>query len=236
MTENPYATPAAAPQAQGFREGAGPVQADFSPIEMLKQGKELIADQYWTFFGVAALGMLVGSAAPFGIILGPMLCGIYMCFLKKARGEHVELNLLFKGFDHFKNSFIAMMIMMAAMFAVMIPLGVVFGIIMAAAGPDLAVVGIIVFYLGILVVSVAVGVFTMFAFPLIADRGYAPMDALKTSYRGAMMNLGSMLALVFLNFFISIVLAMFCYFPAFLFMPISFAALTLVYLKIFPDQ
>jgi uncharacterized membrane protein len=236
MTQNPYATPSAAPAGPTVTEGPGPVRAEFSAIDMLKAGKDLIADQYWTFFGVAALGILIGSAAPFGIILGPMMCGMYMCYLKKARGEQVDINLLFKGFDHFKESFIATMLMVLAMVVLMIPFGVILALVMAAAGSDAALVAIGGFYLFIFLASMVIGAFTLCTYPLIADRGYKAMDALKASVAAGRMNFGPIFVLMILNLIISLVLMMFCYLPAFFFMPVSFGAFTLVYQKIFPDS
>ena len=55
------------------------------PIECIKEGYNLIKDQYWLFVGIAAIGMLIGSAVPLGILMGPMMVGIYMAIFK--RGE-----------------------------------------------------------------------------------------------------------------------------------------------------
>lgn len=236
MSSNPYATPRARPDdpSEPIPHG-GPVKADLRPVELLKAGKELISDQYWTFFGVAGLGILIGSAAPFGIVMGPMMCGIYMCFLKKARGESVELNLLFKGFDFFAQGFIAMLVMMVAMMFVIIPFMV--GVVFMARGDPEAFLGMIFGMYGLIfVVSIGLGIFTMFAFPLIADRGYKAIDALKLSFKAATMNLGGLALMMLLNSVVSIFLMLFCYFPAFLFMPVSFAAFALAYLQIFPDE
>ena len=49
--------------------------------------------------------------APMSILMGPMLCGTYMCFFARMRGEEVKFGKLFKGFDHFLESFVAILIM-----------------------------------------------------------------------------------------------------------------------------
>ena len=60
-----------------------------APVECVKEGWNLIKDRYWLFFGISIVGLLVGSA--FAIVLmGPMMCGIFICFLQRKRGEQVE--------------------------------------------------------------------------------------------------------------------------------------------------
>jgi len=54
------------------------------PVECLKEAWGLIKDQYWLFLGICAVGMLIGSA--FAIVLmGPMMCGIYLCLFQRMR-------------------------------------------------------------------------------------------------------------------------------------------------------
>lgn len=50
------------------------------PIELLKEGRQLVGEQYWLFVGITFVGMLVGNAVPMAILLGPMMCGIYLCY------------------------------------------------------------------------------------------------------------------------------------------------------------
>src|SRR5687768_17781959 len=80
--------------------GRGVIQ----PVECIREGYELIRDQYWLFVGMAAIGVLIGNAVPFGILMGPMVVGLYMALFRKRRGELVEFGILFKGFDTFGDS------------------------------------------------------------------------------------------------------------------------------------
>ncbi|MEQ9495506.1 MAG: hypothetical protein RIT81_01575 [Deltaproteobacteria bacterium] len=238
MSSNPFATPRASADLEddaGPIPHRGPVKADLRPIELLKRGKDLISDQYWTFFGVTGLGILVGSAAPFGIILGPMMCGMYLCLVRKARGDDsVTVNDLFKGFDFFKQGFIAMMIGTVAILLAIVPFMIAL-VVTIRSDPDGFIAVLLSMYAVIFALSMVVNVFMMFAFPLIADRGYTAIDALKTSFRAAKMNLGGLLLLSLTSAVVGLILALMCYVPAFLFMPVSFAAFTLAYLEIFPD-
>ena len=63
--------------------------------------------QYWLFVGMTFVAFFIGSAVPFGILMGPMMCGIYLTCFAQRRREPVEFGLLFKGFDFFGPSVIA---------------------------------------------------------------------------------------------------------------------------------
>src|SRR5205807_9942166 len=80
-------------------------QTDFrvgviQPVECIKEGWALIKDQYWLFFGISIVGILIGGAVPI-VLLGPMMVGIFICLLQRLRKERVEFGTLFKGFDQF---------------------------------------------------------------------------------------------------------------------------------------
>ena len=57
------------------------------PVECIRDGYDLIRDQYWLFVGMAAIGVLIGNAVPFGILMGPMMVGLYMALFRKRRGR-----------------------------------------------------------------------------------------------------------------------------------------------------
>jgi len=77
------------------------------PVECLSQGWELIKNQYWLFVGMSVVGMLIGGAVPLGILMGPMMCGVYLALLKTEAREPVEFATLFKGFDYFVDGMLA---------------------------------------------------------------------------------------------------------------------------------
>ena len=88
------------PNMSEFRAGA------VSPVECLKAGWATIKDRYWLFLGMTLLAMLIGGAIPI-VLIGPMMCGLYMCLLGKMRGEPVPFDRLFKGFDYFVPGLVA---------------------------------------------------------------------------------------------------------------------------------
>ena len=64
----------------------------------------MLGDQYWLFVGICLVGILIGSIVPMCIMLGPMMCGMYLCFRYRMNGIQVRFETLFKGFDVFVNA------------------------------------------------------------------------------------------------------------------------------------
>jgi hypothetical protein len=217
------------------------------PVECLKGGLALIQDQYWLFFGMTLLGMLIGGAAPFGILLGPMMCGLYLCYFSKMRGEPVRFELLFKGFDYFGKSVLAGVAQTAPMFIV-----IFLGFLPALAIPSMlfqgahrgqpngallggvfAAIGLFTF-LAVMVGSLIALLFA-FSYPLIIERHMATGDALKTSARAVLANAGGMLGLFLLNALLGLVLTLLCCVGTYFVLPIVMASYAIAYRSIFPE-
>src|SRR5438477_8491616 len=91
-----------------------------SPVECLTAGWAVIKDRYWLFLGISLVAMLLGGAVPI-VLIGPMMCGLYLCLLAKMRGEPVEFEKLFKGFDYFVPGLVAAAIQTIPIFIVLVP-------------------------------------------------------------------------------------------------------------------
>ena len=218
------------------------------PIECIQEGWTLIKDQYWLFIGIVLVGMLIGGAVPI-VLMGPMMVGIYICFIRKMRGEKIEFGTLFKGFDHFVPALIATLIQMAPVIVVMIPAYLIMVALFVAIAPHGGgmsqedgsgfVAIFMVFYFAmicmIMIISILVGIFFMFVFPLIADRRLSGLDAVKLSMRAGKANFGGVLGLLLMNAVISFAGALACYVGAFFVVPIAFAANAAAYRRVFPD-
>src|SRR6185503_20528178 len=89
-------------------------RAAVQPIECLSAGFALMRDRYWLLFGISAVGMLIGSVFPL-ILLGPMMCGVYLVLFEHIRGRPIQFGMLFKGFDYFVNSLIATLLFFVPM-------------------------------------------------------------------------------------------------------------------------
>jgi uncharacterized membrane protein len=220
------------------------VQTPVQPGRCLEQGWALIRDRYWLFLGITVVGMLIGSALPL-VLMGPMMCGIYLCYFRKIRGEEIPFETLFRGFDHFVEALIATLVIMGASFLVIFPtimagIGIMFfGIFnltqsQSESGGLLMAGSFLLFFFLIFAVSLAVGVVFLFAYPLIVDRGLSGWEAVKTSARAIWANLGGMLGLVLLQSLLSLAGLCFCYVGAFLVMPVVVGATVTAYRKIFP--
>jgi hypothetical protein len=213
------------------------------PVECIKAGWNLIRNQYWLFVGLTVVGILIGSVVPFGILLGPMMCGIYLTLFKTKRGQPVEFNDLFKGFDYFGDSLIATLLHLVPILVIFVPSYIVFYIglffMMPRNGePDptalLSFFGIFaVFWIVMIVILIIVSVGFTFAYPLIVDRRLSGLNAVKLSIRAGLANFWQLLGMLLLNGLVSFVGLLFCYVGAFLVLPIGFAAIATAYEQVF---
>jgi uncharacterized membrane protein len=216
------------------------------PIKCLKDGWNLVKDQYWLFVGMCLVGMLIGNAVPLGILLGPMMCGIYYTFLQKRRGKPIEFGNLFKGFDYFGQSLIATLIHVVPIIIIVVPAYIAFyvGFILTMLqqqqsgepNPGLlfGFLGVfMIFWLVVVVAIIVVSIGFTFVYPLIVDRGYSGIDAVKLSFRAAMANFWSLLGLTLLTALMGFVGVLLCFVGVVLVYPIAFAALAVAYEQVF---
>jgi hypothetical protein len=217
-----------------------------SPVQCMQEGWLLIKDQYWLFLGITAVGVLIASAVPMGIILGPMMCGIYFCLFRRRRGETVTFDMLFKGFDYFVQSLIATLFQVLPVLLLMIPFYIFFFVGMMSsmsmagrtdgppAGPPVMFfITMAVLFAGMMLVLIAVGAVFIFTFPLIVDRKLSGIEAVKASIQAVLGNLGGVIGLLLLNLALGILGMLMCYVGAFLFMPVGLAAWTIAYDRVF---
>jgi uncharacterized membrane protein len=221
-------------------------RADISPLAYLGEAWARVKDRYWLFLGITAVGLLLGSAAPLGLLLGPMMCGIALCYRRQAQGLPITFDMLFKGFDHFTESFIASLLMLAASLALILPMMVaVFIMVFAGALGGLAGHGaergaallgcllVAAVFLFVMLGSLLIGVFFTFTFPLILDRGLPGLEAVKLSFRAARANLGGLLLLALVNALLSCAGLLCCYVGALLVLPLTFGAQWICYERVF---
>jgi len=216
------------------------------PVACIKAGWELIKDQYWLFVGMVFIGVLIGQAVPLGILLGPMMCGLYLCYFKRRRGEPVEFGTLFKGFDYFAPSLIATLLHIVPIIAIVVPAYIFFYISMfvsiAAAGSSrdpnpAAMFGVMamfgLFWLVVVVVVLFVSIGFTFAYPLIVDRKMQGFDAVKLSFKAAIPNFFRIFLMMILTGLLTIGGLLLCYVGIFLVFPITYAAIASAYEQVF---
>ena len=216
------------------------------PVQCIKDGWAMVKDQYWLFVGMCLVGVVIGSAVPMGILMGPMMCGMYLAFFKKRRGEPIEFGTLFKGFDFFGPSVIATLLHTVPIIAIAIPAYFFFYVSlvlsMAAQGatdePNPAAMLSVfimfgIFWVVFLAIVLIISIGFTFSYPLITDRKMQGFDAVKLSFKAAMANFWRLLGMVMLSFVMSIGGMLLCYVGAFLVIPISYAAIAAAYEQVF---
>jgi hypothetical protein len=70
-----------------------------SPLGAIQESWRHVGPQYWLLVGIALVGLLLGSVAPLALLLGPMMCGIYVCMRDRMKGRQVRFEGLFTGFE-----------------------------------------------------------------------------------------------------------------------------------------
>jgi len=210
------------------------------PVECYKEGWQLIKDQYWLLFGITLLGILLGSFSMY-ILLGAMICGIYICYLQKIDGKTVELDGLWVGFQKFLPSFVLMLLILIPMIAVYIIIYVPF-VMAAIMGSKLSSEELTALFVGAIAVDTII-IFLMtcfhtlliFSFPLIIDRNLGAWQAIVVSAKAVWKNLGGIAGMIGVAFVASIAVTIFtCGIGAYFLMPIMFAGYAVAYRKIFP--
>jgi uncharacterized membrane protein len=230
------------PNPMEFRRGV------IAPMECIKEGWALIKDQYWLFFGITLVGLLIGGLVPI-VLLGPMMVGVFLCLQQRQRNQPVEFGLLFKGFDQFVPALIVAVLKILPIFIVMAPYYIFLLATMATTmprgrqpSPDesrhflFSLFGVeIVFFVVIMIVSILLETFFMFAFPLVADRKLSGLDAVKLSFKAGKANFGGVLGLILLNGLFSFVGVLCCIVGVYFYLPVAFAAQAVAYRRVFPD-
>lgn len=214
------------------------------PVECIKAGWALIRNQYWLFVGMTLLAM-ISNLVPFGILYGPIVCGIYLALFQTRRRQPIEFSILFKGFDYFGDAVIASLLHVLPMMIVIAPAYILyivgmFGMMAASPNgqPDpaaflsfFAIFGAV--WLVIMLLLIVLSVVFSFAYPLIVDRHLKGFDAVKLSIRAGFANFWRLLGLLILSGLLTFVGMLFCYVGAILVMPIGFAAIASAYEQVF---
>lgn len=214
------------------------------PVACIKAGWELVKPQYWLFVGMSFIGYFIGSAVPLGILMGPMMCGIYLTCFKVRRGEPIEFGTLFKGFDFFGPSLVATLIHAVPIIVIVVPTYIFFYVSllvsMAAQGNEpnpAAFVGLMATYsLMILVIVLLIMVISIgftFAYPLIVDRRLQGWDAVKLSFKAAMANFWRLLGMMLLVGLLSFAGLLLCGVGMYLVLPISYGTIATAYEQVF---
>lgn len=241
MEENPYATPTS---KQPVTE-TGPNRVAIRPWSRLSDAKDLMGDQYLLFVGICFVALIINAIVPFNILLGPLACGIHMCFSERANGERTLFETLFRGFDHFVPSLLVTLLMIVFAIVIFIPL-VIIAIavitLVATYQPNEEFAGIVFatmfvpMVMGIIGLSMMVYMPFLFAFALIVDKHMQTWDAVTASWDGVRRNFWGLFGMLLLYGLIGVLAALPCYIPLFFVVPLQAGALFLIYRDVFPSS
>lgn len=210
------------------------------PIEIFKQGWELIKDQYWLLFGIALVGALIGTFSMY-FLFGAMICGIYYCYIQKIDGKNVAFESLWRGFDKFLPALLVTMLIIVPIFVVYFIIYVPI-ILAAVMGPKLGsdeitrmFIGAIALDLILILLMTCFHTLLIFAFPLIIDRNLGAWQAIVVSSKAVWQNLSGIVGMISVALIATVPITFLtCGIGAYLLIPIMLAGYALAYRKIFP--
>lgn len=209
------------------------------PVEVYKEAWEIIKDQYWLILAITVVGLLIGGAVPI-VLIGPMMCGIYLCLFQKMQGKQVEFGELFKGFEYFLPSLILSVIIMVPIlimiFGMYVPM-----IAIAVAGPRMSGDELFALIAGTIAVEFVFALFMvclhtllMFAFPLLVDKKLPAVQAIKLSARAVWKNMSGVIGLFLVGLVVGIVGYLMLCIGIYLVLPLIITAQLVAYRKVFP--
>lgn len=219
-----------------------PRRVAIGPVDCFRRGWGLIQEDYALLVGISIVAILLIVLGPLGILAGPMVCGLMRCYMVLERGETLTFSTLWKGFDHFLPTLVALLLQVGIAFLILVPFYGLF--LLAAYGASeaddgAAVVLTLVSILLLLVftaVCVALEVALVFTYNLIAEHRVGGWRAIRISAAAAARNPWGLTGLVLLNGLVSLLASLACFLPLFLFVPLSYAAIFQAYRKVFPLQ
>ena len=217
-------------------------RAQISPIKCYTDGYEFIKSDYWNLWVICFVGGLIAGFFPL-LLMGPISCGIALCFFARKRGHKYDFNLLFKGFDYFVPGLLVMLMNFGLAMLLILPFIAMylagFGMLFAASANESVGFGfagfglILLAALGGAFVNVLLNSLSFFACALIVDQKLEPFDAFKTAVSGITKNAFGLIGHALFGAIIGLVLTLVCFILVFLLIPIYQASLYVAYVKIF---
>ena len=203
------------------------------------------------FLCIMAAGMIPFTFGIVGLIVdGPLMGGVYLVLLTRARTGKCSVGDVFSGFGprfgalvggYILNAIICSLPMIPG-FAVTIALLAAQGVFRGGGGINspqqffaIAGVGIAVLGLG-MIVTMALSLLLIWTFPLIADKGLGPMEAMGLSLRVTRKHIFQMLLLFLIILGISLLGGLACGIGLLFALPLTFAIYASQYEKLFGDM
>lgn len=215
------------------------------PVECVKEGFALIKDEYWVLLAVSVVGAMIAAVSLY-ILIGAMVCGIFVCYLRKIDGGRVKFEDLFTGFGYFWSSLLVTILIVVPLvvWALVLFTTLYLPLLMKAIGgnnvsdDELLTTFFVVFVIDLIVALVMVCFHSLliFCFPLIVDRGLSSWDSIKLSARATMKNLAGIGGIVGLNFLLLLAGELVLCIGIYLVLPLITASHLVAYRKVFPKN
>src|SRR5829696_5834567 len=214
----------------------------------ISNGWEMIKPNYWLYFGVSIVTLLMISCIPCVniFIAGPVMGGVYFIYLKAMRNEAVDFGMMFKGFEKFVPLMIVGIVqsipeVIAQVFRFSVDIGRIgltngsrqMGDTGFAIASGVMIMAVIVGLVFVLIAAVW-RILLMFAVPLVMEFDLSPIEAMILSARAATSNIGGLILLLILEFLISLLGFVAICVGFFFVLPIIYAANAFAYRQVFP--
>lgn len=221
-----------------FKRGA------INAVECISKGWEILKPNYFMFFSIGLLILILGCIPVVGwIVVGPLMVGIYAGMLVQHRGGKADFGTLFSGFSKFFPAFvIGLLLLFPGIVANGYRLAIRIAQALAIFNPNeltagaAVLVGVLGFMVNMLALigSIVFGITFTFGLALLADKDLSLMETIKLSAKAGWANAGGLFLLFLLLGLIMIggVLAL-CIGLLFV-LPLIYAALTVAYRQVFP--
>lgn len=228
-----------------------------SPSECIGNAWTLVTNKIWLYIGISLLSLIIVSCIPLVslFLMGPIFGGFYYVVLRDMRGEPVEFGMMFKGFEKFVPLMVVGLIqaipgviMQVVRFTVDISqLGIGdsagtpgIGDSFPTMPPNISAIlaglsTVLIIVILVFAVFAAVwGLLLHFAIPIALEHDVSPIDALKLSISAVTANLGGLILLFILEFFVGLLGMLALCLGYFVAIPVIYAANVFAYRQVFP--
>lgn len=212
--------------------------------ECLSRGWEIVKPNYFMFFGMGAIILILGCIPVISwIIAGPILVGVYYAMLRQYRGESVEFGMLFQGFNKFFPAMIiGFLFLLPGGISNLYRIGLRLAEFLAIYNPNeltgglAALMTLLSFLISgfTLLGSIILFITLAFGLPLLAEYDLSLMEAIKLSAKAGWGNFGGMFLLMLLLGAIILAGILALCVGLFFVLPIIYAAITVAYKQVFP--
>lgn len=223
-----------------------------SPGDCIGGAWNLVSRQFWIYIGIGLVTMIMIGCIPFvgSLLFGPVLGGFYYFVLRDMRDDPVDFGMMFKGFEKFLPLMLVGLIQAApSLIATILQYTVDFARLVGggSAGRDINFyqpdrdalfaglsMGVLVVVIVLSLLGAVWSVALSFAIPLVMEHDLGVTDALLTSLKAALSNVGGLIVLIILEALVALLGVIALCVGIFVAIPVIYAANVFAYRMVFP--